>query len=720
MKKLGKVLKLGAILIVSLILLVAILLVAFYQYNYKPTPKPSDLVNVAPFKKSIYDPNQIILLPIPQKINWGTGKFSLTNQAIFTCPKEDEIAIKNILRNKLNIESNNQSSGNFKFSKNKNLANQAYTLTIMPNQINIEYADLQGLFYAVTTIKQIAKQTNNQLPTVTIQDQPDLKTRGAFLDISRGKVPKMETLYETIDFLSDLKYNHVELYVEGFSFGYPSFKNLWENTETPITPDEVKLLDAYCKERYIELVPNQNSLGHMDAWLATDQYKDLAECPEGYQFLGLIKMKSTIAPLNPKSLELVKKMSDDLLPNFSSNQYNVNLDEPFELGKSKDHPIKDSKEIAKVYLDYAKKLNDYTNSKGKKMLMWGDIVSKNPEIIKDIPKNITLLEWRYESSQDFENICKTYQASGLHYMVCPGTSTWSDFTGRTENMLGNVENSVLNAVKYGADGMLITDWGDKPHLQYVTLSYSGLAYGGALSWNSHSNPKKDLGIYLSKLVFKDQSNSIGDVILDLGRYNQFEEYPMVAGTTTGWAYRFGFMNKMMMDAIFQKFQKAIFELLPQDGNTKEIFVKRFSNPQIYDAESIIQFMENREQALLQSNVNRKDSALIIDEYLNSIRMVKLGAMLKKYNNYHLQMTDEENKLLLTSMKNLCEKTIPEHKRLWNIRNKNGGLENSTESMKAIQTSVDENLALLNKNFMSRGINTTFDKIKTAAAVLYLR
>ena len=84
------------------------------------------------------------------------------------------------------------------------------------------------------------------------------------------------------------------------------------------------------------------------------------------------------------------------------------------------------------------------------------------------------------------------------------------------------------------------------------------------------------------------------------------------------------------------------------------------------------------------------------------------------------MTDDENKVLLTSMKNLCGKIIPEHKRLWEIRNKKGGLENSTESMKAIQTSVDENLALLNKNFIIRWFSNTLDKIKTAATVLYLR
>ena len=720
MKKIGKLFKILIVSFIGLILIISTLLLIVYHYNYQPTAKPSSVAVISPFKSTASNTKQIILMPMPHQLKWGTGSIQLNEIISYTSSEEDAVAVQKIIKNRLHKESAKQQSGTFKCIKNLNLASEAYHLSIQPNQVIVEYKDLSGLFYAFTTIKQIADQNNSQLPTATIEDQPDLKTRGVLLDISRGKVPSLETLFGMIDFLSDLKYNHVELYVEGFSYAYPSFKNLWEKTETPLTPEEIKLLDTYCKERFIELVPNQNSLGHMNAWLATDQYKELAECPEGYNFLGLIKMKSTIAPSNPKSLELVKKMSEDILPSFTSNKFNVNLDEPFELGKSKGHPINDPKEVAKVYIDYAKKLNTYTNSKGKTMLMWGDIVSRNPEIISEIPKNVTLLEWRYESFQDFENICKTYQQSGLHYMVCPGTSSWSDFTGRTENMMGNIENAVRNGVKYGSDGMIITDWGDNPHLQYLTVSYAGLAYGAALSWNSQSNSKSDLGAFLSKNIFKDQSNTIGDIILDLGRYNQFEEYAMLAGTTTGWAYRFGFMDKMMMDAVFKKFQKAIFELMPQDGNMKEVLKKQFDNPQIYDAESIIQFVEIREQALHQTIIKTKDSSLIIDEYLNAIKMVKLGAMLKKYNNYHLEMSDEENRQLLTSMKGLCDTILPEHQRLWKIRNKSGGLEQSMESMKAIQTSVNENLALLNKNGMSRFANKTLNQIKTAAAILYLR
>ena len=271
--------------------------------------------------------------------------------------------------------------------------------------------------------------------------------------------------------------------------------------------------------------------------------------------MGLVEMKTTMSPTNPKTLELVEKMTEDLLPNFTSDKYNVNLDEPFELGKSKTRPISDPKEVAKLFIDYAKKLNTYVKEKNKTMMMWGDLISRNPEIIPEIPKDVIMLEWRYERMQDFEKICQTYQKAGLHYMVCPGTSSWSSYTGRMDNMMGNVENAVENGIKYAASGMLITDGGDTPHLQYLTVSYPGLAYGGALSWNYKSKDEVSVGNYLSKAVYGDAAHHPANIMIEMGRYNQFEEYDMMAMTTTNMATRFGVMDKLMTDAVMTRMQR---------------------------------------------------------------------------------------------------------------------------------------------------------------------
>ncbi len=720
MKKVLKIVLRIFIAIICLLLLGITGLLVYYQTIYSKTPLPAAVHVATQINQIAHVSDEPVLLPIPKKLHWRPGHFKLLTQFFITAPRQDAEAIRNIIKNRLGAVATTKVSGVLHFIKNVNLGPQAYHLSIEPKTISVEYGDLPGIFYALTTIKQIAKQSNNLLPCVQIEDKPDMATRGAMLDISRGKVPTLETLMGMVDFLSDLKYNHLELYIEGFSFAYPSFKDLWQKTQTPITPEEIRRLDSYCKERFIELVPNQNSLGHMNAWLATDDYQSLAECPKGYKFLGLITMKSTLSPTNPKSLELVTKMCDDLLPNFSSNKFNVDLDEPFELGKNKDHPINDPKEVTRIYLNYANRLNTYVKSKGKKMLMWGDVISKNPEYASQIPKDITLLEWRYESFQNFEQICKTYHQAGLHYMVCPGTSSWTSFTGRTDNMMKNVENAVQNGIKYGAEGMLITDWGDSPHLQYLTVSYAGLAYAAALSWNDTAQSKIDLGPYLSRMVFDDKSNMMGNIVLELGRYCQFEEYPMLSGTMTGWAFRFGIMDKTITDAFFKKFQSAIIDLLPPQEDLKPILTERFGHPKLYNSKAIIDFMDTLQYQLLQTKLNYSDSALILKEYENAIRMVKLGAMMKQFNNYHLSQTDEQNKQLLTDMKALCSIVIEDHQPLWMDRNKPGGYEQSTEWFTNLQAQIDENLAFIDKNAITRWLIRTKDKVITAAAVLYLK
>ncbi len=714
--RIGKFILLG---LVGLLAVSVIGLLMYYQTMYQDTPQPPDVV-VAPKLNSAPVSEKPVLLPIPKKLTWTNGHFVLPKTIGFKASAEDAETIKNICKNRLNLDAAASASGLLKYTKNPVLQPQAYILKIQPSQIQVEYSDLQGLFYAMTTVKQIAKQSNNQLPCVEIEDSPDLKIRGALLDISRGKVPTLETLYGMVEFLSDLKYNHLELYIEGFSFAYPSFKNIWEKTHTPLTPEEIKQLDAFCKANFIELVPNQNSLGHMEAWLATDEYKDLAECPEGYKMMGLMNVKTTISPTNPKSLELVTKMSDDLLPNFSSDKFNVNLDEPFELGKCKDHPINDPKEVTKIYLDYAKRLNIYVKSKGKKMMMWGDVISKDAAFASQIPKDITLLEWQYESFQDFETNCKKYKDAGLHYLVCPGTSTWTTFTGRTDNMLKNVENAVNNGIKYGAEGMIITDWGNTPHLQYLTVSYAGLAYGAALSWNNAAKSQVNLARYLNNSVFQDKSNKMGDAVLELGRYSQFEEHPMIAGSMTGWAYQFGIMDKTMTDAIFKKIEAGVLDFLTLDEAPKKALTEKFNNAKIYNFKAIIQLAEVYEKELNQTQLQHSEGKLIIDEYKNGIRMVKLGAMLKQFNNYHLQQSDDENRKLLTDMKSLCASIIPEHKRLWMSRNKQGRFEESVASFERLQTQIDTNLAMLDKNGISRWLSRTQEKIMSAATVLYLK
>jgi hypothetical protein len=662
------------------------------------------------------------LLPVPKKIQFDNGFFDFPSAFKYSVSDSLKEEVGQYIKMLPGVNTEfSKSGGNIQFNYLSTLPEQGYTLDIKPGRITVEYSNKQGLFYSLISLKVLNVNYKGKIPCVHIEDSPDLAVRGLMLDISRNKVPTLETLKGIVQLLADLKYNHFELYVEGFSFAYPSFKDLWEEKETPVTGEEIKALDAFCKERFIELVPNQNSLGHMTAWLETERYKDLAECPKGYKMLGLISMKTTLDPTDRRSLELVSKMTGDLLPNFTSSSFNVNLDEPFELGKGKTKELCKTQGEGKVYLDYALKIHDMVTSRNKKMIMWGDVVLKHPELLPDIPKDITLLDWGYESIYPYERHCKMLQSTGLRYMVCPGTNSWTSITGRTDNMIATIENATTNGVKYGASGMLITDWGDMGHWQYLPVSYAGYTVGAALSWNSSSRKDLNLNTFLNTYVFRDGNSLMGDVVLDLGRYSRFEEIPMVNMTTTQMSFQFGMRDKVLIAEIFEKVFTGINDLMKDvSPETTAIFNEKYENRMAFDYAGLQKFVDSEEVLLNKTKLETSDSLQVKDEYNNAIRLIKLGVGLQQYIDFEKNMSISEQKDALRSMQDLGKRYLNENKRLWMLRNKPGGYDTSITSLNSLMDQIDGRIKMLDKSSFARRLNRILGKIGSAGAVLYLK
>jgi hexosaminidase len=663
--------------------------------------------------------SSFLLVPVPRSIELYGETYSLPSSLRFSSDPVKRELISRIIKQQLSRNVTTSGPVSIIFTHDNSIAEQGYSINISSEGVRIGYVDDEGLFYSLVTLSQISAQTGDELPGMSLADWPDLKVRGAMLDISRDKVPTMETLYGIVDFMAMMKYNHLQLYVEGFSFAYPSFRELWEATETPVTGEEISMLDQYCADRFIELVPNQNSLGHMNAWLATEKFGDLAECPDGYKLMGLLELKSTLDVSDPRSMELVKQMTDDILPYFRSDYFNANLDEPFELGKCKNRKLAGEIGVGQLYMNYVTDLNNYISSKGKKMMMWGDIVSKHPEIIPQIPDDVVLLEWGYEHVHPYERNCRKYDEAGLKYMVCPGTSSWTTITGRTENMKGNIANAVGNGIKYNAIGMLLTDWGDMGHWQYWPVSYAPFVYAAGLSWNFESRDNLPLATFLNRMIFRDSSGIMGNLVLDMGRYNQFEEYLMVNMTTTNMAYMFGIMDKVMIDAVIRKIQEGLFDLVGYDEEITKHLKVTFDNPGPYHYMAIIDYTSRLGDMLAETDMKRPDAPLIIDEYLNAVRMIHLGAQTKAYIMYKRERSVSENIETLVQMKELCSIITEEHKRLWLARNKGGGLDRSLATFHDLDSQIAQQLELMNSSRGLRFLRETGGKIAAAAAAVYI-
>ena len=405
-------------------------------------------------------------------------------------------------------------------AERSDLARQAYILEVSPRGILIEASDLEGLHFGLCTLRQWLRTHRNgpvevrQLPSVRIEDHPDFEVRGVMLDVSRNKVPTLATLEALIDELAGFKINHLQLYTE-HTFAYTRHEAVWRGW-SPYSAADMRHLDRYCADRFIELAPNQNSFGHLHRWLVHPQYKGLAECPEGVEHpFGFSREPFSLCPGDPASLELLEELYDELLPCFSSRKFNVGLDETFDLGEGRSKAACEHRGKGRVYLDFLNEVHRRVTDREHTMLFWGDIILENPDLIPELPQDAIALEWGYEADHPFEEHGRRFRDSGRETWVCPGTSSWNSIGGRTTNSRLNLARAAAAGKRNGATGYLITDWGDFGHLQPLPVSLPGFVAGAGHSWNSAEGAFEPENV----TAVVDQTwdcPGVGDVLADLG------------------------------------------------------------------------------------------------------------------------------------------------------------------------------------------------------------
>ncbi len=353
--------------------------------------------------------------------------------------------------------------------------NEEYFLYINANGIQIEAGTESGVFYAIQTLKQIF--TNDQIPYLEINDKPDFEYRGFYHDITRGKIPTVETMKQLIDQMAYYKLNSLQLYVEHV-YEFEECKALNETCGC-YTKAEMQELDEYCKERFIDFIPSLSTFGHLCELLELDQYKHLRvlkdfEASENRWHERMAH--HTLDPLLPESEALVKSLIDQYIPAFSSETFNICCDETFDLTF-----VDSDIDTGKLYVDFTKKIIDHMKSKGKKVMMWGDVLLEHPECIEDIPEDILFLNWDYEVDTPEAKVQK-FSELGRKQIVCPGTSSWSRFCENIAVEEQNISRMAEFGHKYGALGILNTNWGDWGNPASLDMAMYGMVLGAAKSW----------------------------------------------------------------------------------------------------------------------------------------------------------------------------------------------------------------------------------------------
>lgn len=447
--------------------------------------------------------SDIGIIPSPQDVSYlTTGYFALDESCVLLDNENEEISrIINIFKNDiqeitgLDLEISKKTSKKKKhivfklyeswlydiqeeFHTRVNTEfqlKQEYTIKIshQSNVIKIEAPTPQGLFYGAQSLKQLIRhqlltENNLNIPCYEIFDYPSLEYRGWMDDISRGPIPTKEFIKEEIRRLAEYKFNFFNLYTEHL-FKLEDYPDIAPTDG--LTAEEIKELTDFAKDYYIEFIGNQQCFAHAEKTLDNPFYDDI---------------KDTRFNFNPgvdETYEFLEVLLGETAQAYESKYFNINCDETESLGNGKAKSYIDSIGAENAYCQHINKVYDILKKYDKNVMMWGDIIAKNPEMIKQLPEDIQFIVWSYGGRDSFDEMIEPFKNSGHEFWVAPGASCWATSFPYIDNYIKNIANFARDAERHGAKGIINTAWDDYGETMFNS-TWHAMIWCAETSWNT--------------------------------------------------------------------------------------------------------------------------------------------------------------------------------------------------------------------------------------------
>lgn len=383
---------------------------------------------------------------------------------------------------------------------------EGYALDSSSERIVVVGRTGQGLFYGVQTLRQllIGGAQDLSCPAVSIKDWPAMRWRGVHDDISRGPVPTLDYMKKQIRLCASYKLNLFSLYIEHV-FDYQKHP-LIAPKEGALKASEVKELVEYARAHYVTILPEQQAFGHLHHVLKNEVYADLAETPHGH----------VLAPVNEKSYELIKDLYTELVPLFDGPLFHIGADETVELGRGQTRSRAEEVGLGRVYLEHLKRVYEIMKPYNKRLMFWGDIAMRYPELLAQLPKDAIAVAWGYSAAASFDNLLKPYDDAGVELFVAPGANNWNRIYPNLDAAFINIKNFVRDGQSYDALGMLNTTWDDDGEAIFE-MTWPAIVFGAECAWREGESSIEAFKSKYDWAFYRNEDHTFKDAIQNLSR-----------------------------------------------------------------------------------------------------------------------------------------------------------------------------------------------------------
>jgi hypothetical protein len=283
----------------------------------------------------------------------------------------------------------------------------------------------------------------------TVGPADTLQIRGFHLDL-RIQVMKMPALRNFVLHFSKQGINTLVMEWEG---SYPFQEDPLIPNRYAYTRQEVKDFIAYSQSLHIDVIPLQQSFGHVEYILRHYKYAALREDDKDF---------SQVCPSEPElNKELFTRLFTDMAALHPSPYFHIGGDETHLLG----HCEKCKKRaaeigISRLYFDHIKMLCDIVVSLGKRPVLWADIALNYPEYIHLLPKETIFVDWNYGWAMDRFGAHERLVQSGYEIWGAPSIRSSPDnyFLTRWQYHFNNIRDFIPICKKLGYKGIVMTSW----------------------------------------------------------------------------------------------------------------------------------------------------------------------------------------------------------------------------------------------------------------------
>lgn len=399
---------------------------------------------------------------------------------------------------------------------------EGYELAVRPERIEVRAVRAAGLFYGLQTLRQLLDTAaGDSLPCADIHDWPDTARRGMHFDF-RQTHSRLEKLEEAIAQFARFKINTLLIeYEDKFPFRCDP---VLRHPKHAFTEEQLARLLEAAREHYIEVMPLQQTFGHLEYVLRHEAYAPLRETPES---------TGELCPCKPGSYELLTKMLDEIIAAHPDSPYvHLGCDEVYSLCECETCRERFGGSREAAFIHFVNRMIEYTAARGKQPVIWHDMLDKCPEdLLQTLDPRVAVMIWIYNYRNieaEVSALTAKFRRLGIDVMGAPAVRCfdWAEHQNYpvAVNRLDNLKQWRDTAAKLDIDCVIGTNWTaafslGTPYGIFETTWYVN-GYHADVTWN-RSGGGED---YIDRFMAVFHGLRPAAVAAKVGRYTNEDYY----------------------------------------------------------------------------------------------------------------------------------------------------------------------------------------------------